>query len=45
MKEAQTWLLEDGEVGLPIGKLRVGELHDTVVHRVGTQDCVGVIRF
>lgn len=44
-KGGPTWLLEDGEVGFPTGKLQVGELHDTVVHWVCAEDGVGVIRF
>lgn len=44
-KGGPTWLLEDGEVGFPTGKLQVGELHDAVVHWVGAQDRVGVICF
>lgn len=44
-KGGPTWLFEDGEVGFPTGKLQVGELHDTVVHWVGAEDCVWVICF
>lgn len=44
-KGGPTWLLEDGEVGFPTGKLHVGELHDAVVHWVGTEDSIGVICF
>lgn len=44
-KGVPTWLLEDGEVGFPTGKLQVGELHDAVVHWVGAEDRVRVIRF
>lgn len=45
LKERPTWLFEDSEVGFPTSKLRVGELHDTVVHWVGAEDRVRVIRF